>query len=45
MKKISEKLAINGGPKTINTKFNLYNSLGEEERLAVEKVMKSGVLM
>ena len=44
MKKISEKLAINGGPKTINTKFNLYNSLGEEERLAVEKVMKSGVL-
>jgi perosamine synthetase len=44
MKKIDEKLAINGGPKTINTKFAAYNSLGEEERLAVDKVMRSGVL-
>ena len=44
MKKIKEKLAINGGSKTINKKFAPYNSLGEEERLAVDKVMRSGVL-
>lgn len=41
---MSEKLAILGGPKTINKKFKAYNSIGEEERLAVDKVMRSGVL-
>jgi len=41
---MDEKLAINGGSKTINTKFAAYNSLGEEERLAVDRVMRSGVL-
>ncbi len=44
MKKVEEKLAINGGPKTISNKFAPYNTLGEEERLAVDKVMRSGVL-
>ena len=41
---MKEKLAIKGGPKTINTEFASYNSLGEEERLAVDEVMRSGVL-
>jgi dTDP-4-amino-4,6-dideoxygalactose transaminase len=41
---MDEKLAIYGGPKTINMKFAAYNSLGEEERLAVDRVMHSGVL-
>ena len=44
MKKVEEKLAINGGPKTISNKFAPYNTLGEEERLAVDKVLRSGVL-
>ena len=39
-----KKLAIYGGPKTINKKFEPYNSLGEEERIAVDKVMRSGIL-
>ncbi|MCP4160214.1 MAG: DegT/DnrJ/EryC1/StrS family aminotransferase [Deltaproteobacteria bacterium] len=39
-----EKLAIKGGPKTINYAFKQYNSIGEEERLAVNEVMKTGVL-
>ena len=38
-----KKLAIYGGPKTINKKFGPYNSL-EEERIAVDKVMRSGIL-
>ena len=41
---MNEKLAINGGPKTINVEFAPYNSLGDEERLAVDKVMRSGIL-
>ncbi len=44
MKETKEKLAINGGPKTINKEFDSYNSLGEEERLAVDEVMRSGIL-
>ena len=44
MKEIKEKLAINGGPKTINKDFDSYNSIGEEERLAVDEVMRSGIL-
>ena len=41
---MDEQLAIYGGPKTINKKFTAYNSLGEEERLAVDRIMRSGVL-
>ena len=41
---MKKKLAIYGGPKTINKKFGPYNSLGEEERIAVDKVMRSGIL-
>lgn len=41
---MNEKLAINGGPKTINVDFSPYNSIGDEERLAVDTVMRSGVL-
>ena len=41
---MKEKLAIYGGPKIINKKFKLYNTIGEEERLAVDQVMRSGVL-
>ncbi len=40
----SNTLALHGGQKTINKEFNPYNSLGEEERLAVDGVMRSGVL-
>jgi perosamine synthetase len=39
-----EKLAILGGPKTINYSFKQYNPIGEEERSAVNEVMKTGVL-
>lgn len=39
-----EKLAILGGPKTINYSFKQYNPIGEEECLAVNEVMKTGVL-
>ena len=44
MEKMKEKLAINGGPKTINIEFAPYNSLGKEERVAVDEVMRSGIL-
>ena len=37
-------LAINGGPKTIEKSFKRYKTIGEEEILAVNEVMKSGVL-
>lgn len=39
-----EKLAIHGGPKTINQSFKKYNSIGFEEIEAVKSVMQSGVL-
>ncbi|MCD4743183.1 MAG: DegT/DnrJ/EryC1/StrS family aminotransferase [Desulfobacteraceae bacterium] len=39
-----EKLAILGGPKTINYSFKQYNPIGKEECLAVDEVMKTGVL-
>lgn len=38
------KLAILGGDKTIKEKMRLHNSIGKEERQAVNKVMKSGKL-
>ena len=40
----TEKLALFGGNKTIIQEFTAYNSIGEEERIAVNEVMKSGVL-
>ena len=42
-KKYSE-LALFGGKKTINYKFEKYNSIGDEELIAAQKVIKSGVL-
>ncbi|MBU1012540.1 MAG: DegT/DnrJ/EryC1/StrS family aminotransferase [Bacteroidetes bacterium] len=39
-----EKLAINGGPKTITKSFKRYNPIGNEEIQAVREVMESGVL-
>lgn len=39
-----ELLALEGGSKIINYEFNRYNSIGEEEKLAVADVMETGVL-
>jgi len=39
-----KKLALLGGNKTIEKTFNTYNSIGEEERLAVDQVMRTGIL-
>jgi perosamine synthetase len=38
------KLAINGGPKTIESPFKRYNSMGTEEVEAAADVVRSGVL-
>lgn len=38
------KLAINGGPKTINYTLEKYNSIGVEELNAAKEVIESGVL-
>jgi dTDP-4-amino-4,6-dideoxygalactose transaminase len=43
-KKESNALAIFGGEKVIKNSFTAYNSLGEEERVAVNEVMERGVL-
>jgi len=43
-KNTSNQLAILGGEKTIKKTFTSYNSLGEEERVAVNDVMEKGVL-
>lgn len=40
----SEALALFGGPKTISTPFQHYNSMGPEEALAAKSVVESGVL-
>ena len=40
----TEKLAINGGSKTITTEFKRYNPIGEEEVKAAKLVIESGVL-
>lgn len=37
-------LALNGGPKTIQAPFQLYNSIGPEEVAAAKAVVESGVL-
>jgi dTDP-4-amino-4,6-dideoxygalactose transaminase len=39
-----EKLAIHGGPKTINKPFKRYNSIGPEEVNAAKAVVESGIL-
>jgi perosamine synthetase len=41
---IKDKLSLLGGEKLIVKKFLSYNSLGEEERLAVNQVMDTGIL-
>jgi perosamine synthetase len=40
----NEKLALLGGPKTINKEFSRYNPIGTEEVDAAKKVIESGVL-
>ena len=40
----SQKLALFGGPKTIQAEFKRYNSLGNEEVKAAKEVIESGVL-
>ena len=40
----TEQLALLGGSKTVEKDFPAYRSLGEEERLAVDEVMKTGIL-
>lgn len=39
-----QKLALFGGPKTIQKTFKRYNSMGEEEVEAARRVVESGVL-
>ena len=40
----TEKLALFGGPKTIEKPFKRYNSIGREEVAAAKAVVESGVL-
>jgi perosamine synthetase len=40
----SEKLALLGGPKTINKPFRRYNPIGKEEIDATKAVVESGIL-
>ena len=39
-----EKLAVLGGPKTIDVPFKRHNPIGQEEVTAVTEVVKSGIL-
>jgi perosamine synthetase len=39
-----QKLAINGGKKTINVEFSRYNTIGPEEASATQGVVQSGIL-
>ena len=39
-----EKLAINGGKKTVNCKLSKYNTFDSDEVEAATSVIKSGVL-
>ena len=38
------KLALYGGDPLINKKFHRYNTIGDEEKLAANKVLESGIL-
>ena len=40
----NNRLAINGGAKTILEEFKPYNPIGEQEIRAVNEVLRSGVL-
>ena len=40
----NEKLAINGGTKTIKKPFKKYNSIGIEELNSAKSVIESGIL-
>ena len=40
----SEKLALFGGPQTIQSTFKRYNPIGVEEVQAAKQVIESGVL-
>ena len=40
----NNKLALYGGKKTISKSFKRYNSIGKEEILAANKVLKKGIL-
>ena len=40
----SQKLALFGGPRTIQAEFKRYNPLGNEELQAAKEVIESGVL-
>ena len=40
----SNKLSINGGEKIIKNNFKIYNTIGDEEKYAVTKILDSGVL-
>jgi dTDP-4-amino-4,6-dideoxygalactose transaminase len=42
--RITERLALQGGPKLIDKQFPKYNSIGQEEVEAAKKVVESGVL-
>ncbi len=37
-------LALHGGPKAVTVQFKRYNSIGQEEAAAVQKVLETGVL-
>jgi perosamine synthetase len=39
-----DRLALDGGERLIKSKFRKYNTIGMEERGAVDKVMQTGVL-
>jgi dTDP-4-amino-4,6-dideoxygalactose transaminase len=41
---VNKKLALFGGPKTIQSSFKRYNSIGAEEVAAAKQVLESGVL-
>ncbi len=41
---LNNKLALHGGPKTIQQSFKGYNSIGKEETEAARQVVNSGVL-
>ncbi len=41
---MSKRLAVNGGPQTITTPFNVHKPIGSEEVEAATRVVESGVL-
>lgn len=41
---MKSKLALNGGPKVIKKEFQRYNTIGIEEKQAVQSVLETGIL-